>query len=61
MNGVVLEYVRVLLKGQMGRLSVTASVNRYSQKHVTNLPLKPSVSLTTLYQYLSRHIVQDEV
>ena len=36
--------MRVLLKGQTGHLSVTATANRYDHTHVENLPKKPTVS-----------------
>ena len=42
---IIVEYIRVLLKGQTGHLSVTATANRYSHKHTENLPKKPSVSV----------------
>ena len=60
----VAEYIRVLLKGQTGHLSVTASVNHYSHKHVANLPTKPSVSSVVegrlLTNLLSRKVVQGD-
>jgi len=37
------EYIQVLLKGQMGHLSVTAAGNRYNPQHIEKLRKKPSV------------------
>jgi len=47
-TSIVVEYIRVLLKGQTGHLSVTATVNRYSHRHTEHLPQKPSVSVPVL-------------
>jgi len=45
------EYIQVLLKGQMGHLSVTAAANRYNPQHIEKLRKKPSVCVYLQFSF----------